>query len=356
MAGVRLESLTKSFGPAVTAVDRLDLDVADGEFLVLLGPSGCGKTTTLRLIAGLETASTGRIHIGGRCVNDVAPADRGVAMVFQDHVLFPHMTVRDNIGFAVKMRGLGKSEVKRRVDHAAALLSLDECLSRQPRELSGGQQQRVALAAAIVTQPQVFLFDEPLSNLDAALRVQARTEIARLHRELKATTLYVTHDQTEAMTLGDRIAVMNQGVVQQVAVPLNVYRRPANQFVAGFIGAPAMNFVTGSVDNGVFRPSGAGEEIEIALPSETPAGSVVLGVRPEDVLVNDPSVRMARSTVDLVERLGEQTLVHFELLGSHCVARVDAARDVAVASIIEIGFRAGACHFFANDATGVRLG
>lgn len=247
MARVKLEGIRKTYQDNVVAVHGVDLDVANGEFVVLVGPSGCGKSTTLRMIAGLESITAGQLYIGDRLVNDVPPKNRDIAMVFQSYALYPHMTVRDNLAFALKLRGTPKNEIENRVQQAAGILGISEFLSRTPRQLSGGQRQRVALGRAIVRQPQVFLFDEPLSNLDAQLRVQMRREIAHLHQELSATMIYVTHDQVEAMTLGDRIVVMNKGHVQQIDTPMNLYDHPRNRFVAGFIGSPAMNFVDGRI-------------------------------------------------------------------------------------------------------------
>ena len=246
MAAVSLEELTKVYSGDTKAVDAVSLQIEDGEFLVLVGPSGCGKTTTLRMIAGLETTTSGTLKIGDRIVNEVHPKDRDIAMVFQNYALYPHMTVRQNMAFALKMRKTPKAEIAERIEWAARLLVLDALLDRKPKALSGGQRQRVALGRAIVRQPAVFLFDEPLSNLDAKLRVEMRAELKRLHRELKTTTVYVTHDQEEAMTLGDRVVVMNEGVVQQCAPPLAVYNQPSNRFVAGFLGMPPMNFFEGA--------------------------------------------------------------------------------------------------------------
>src|SRR5512132_3931225 len=246
MASIKYDHVYKRFGE-VTVLKDLNIDIGDQEFLVLVGPSGCGKTTSLRCLAGLEEISDGTLMIGDRVVNDVPPKDRDIAMVFQSYALYPHMSVRDNLAFALKLRGNSKAEIESRVQEAAGILGISEFLDRTPRQLSGGQRQRVALGRAIVRQPQVFLFDEPLSNLDAQLRVQMRREIARIHQELNATMIYVTHDQVEAMTLGDRIVVMNKGHVQQIDTPMNLYDRPRNKFVAGFIGSPAMNFVDGSL-------------------------------------------------------------------------------------------------------------
>src|SRR5512138_2163374 len=246
MANVLLERVSKHFG-TVGVIDNLDLHVEDHEFLVLVGPSGCGKSTVLRLIAGLEDVTAGTIRIGGRVVNDVAPKDRDIAMVFQSYALYPHLTVHDNLAFGLKLRKLPKEEIKRRVKEAADILGIQDLLERKPRQLSGGQRQRVAVGRAIVREPKVFLFDEPLSNLDAKLRVQMRVELKKLHERLQTTIIYVTHDQVEAMTMGDRIVVMKDGLKQQVGAPLELYFRPANKFVAGFIGSPAMNFIEGDL-------------------------------------------------------------------------------------------------------------
>ena len=247
MADVRLRNVNKTYAGDVRAVSDANLDIRDGELMVLVGPSGCGKSTTLRMIAGLEDISSGDVFIGDQRVNDLEPGDRDIAMVFQNYALYPHMSVRQNMSFGLRMRNTPRPEIEHRVAEAAKILSIEPLLDRRPRELSGGQRQRVALGRAIVRQPNVFLFDEPLSNLDAKLRVQMRTEIARLHNRLNTTMVYVTHDQVEAMTLGDRIVIMNQGVIQQIDTPLNIYNRPANRFVAGFIGSPAMNFFAGTV-------------------------------------------------------------------------------------------------------------
>src|SRR6202795_3550945 len=295
MARVTLDGVRKIYheGTEQVAVDRVDLDVKDGEFVVLVGPSGCGKSTTLRMIAGLESISAGTVKIGDRVVNDVPPKARDIAMVFQNYALYPHMTVRENLGFALKLRNMSAADINDRVQAAAATLGLQDYLDRKPRQLSGGQRQRVALGRAIVRQPQVFLFDEPLSNLDAQLRVQMRREIAHLHQELSATMIYVTHDQVEAMTLGDRIVVMNKGHVQQIDSPMNLYDHPRNQFVAGFIGSPAMNFVDGTVGASYSLEFVAeGNAFSFGVPPSLAeriqgleARPLTLGIRPEDVSV-----------------------------------------------------------------------
>jgi multiple sugar transport system ATP-binding protein len=333
MARVKLEGVRKVYDNGHVAVHGVDLDVADGEFVVLVGPSGCGKSTTLRIVAGLEALSAGRLVIGERVVNDVPPKDRDIAMVFQNYALYPHMTVRENMAFALKLRKLPTAEIDGRVRDAAAILGLEPVLDRTPRQLSGGQRQRVAIGRAIVRQPAVFLFDEPLSNLDAKLRVQMRREISRLHRQLHATVLYVTHDQVEAMTMGDRIVVLNEGRVQQIDSPMGLYDRPANLFVATFIGSPAMNLVPGRVvsdgaDGAVrFQADDAG----LALPLPASAGAalrsaagraVVLGIRPEDITLASgataPEAGVARVRLDTVEPLGNEVLLYGRV-GTHDV-------------------------------------
>jgi len=318
MAELQLQGLRRTYANGVTAVDGIDLAVADGEFMVLVGPSGCGKSTTLRMIAGLEEMSAGRMLIGGVDVTDVPPADRGVAMVFQSYALYPHMTVAENMGFALKIAGRPKREVDDAVRRAAASLQLEPLLDRKPRALSGGQRQRVAIGRAIVREPKVFLFDEPLSNLDASLRTQMRLEMARLHERLGATIVYVTHDQVEAMTLGDRIAVFNAGRIEQVGSPSAVYNQPVNRFVAGFLGSPQMNFLPATVTHDAQGPAlqvaGAGQ---LALPAggTLPLADVrTLGVRPEHwQLVPGDAGDGLRASVERVEWLGDVTLVHCRL-------------------------------------------
>jgi multiple sugar transport system ATP-binding protein len=341
MAGVSLREVGKVYADGTRAVSGLDLVIEDKEFLVLVGPSGCGKTTALRMVAGLEDVSEGEIVIGDRVVNRVPSRDRDVAMVFQSYALYPHLTVRDNIGFGLKLRKVPKSEIERRVREAARVLGLEEHLHRKPRNLSGGQRQRVAMGRAIVREPQAFLMDEPLSNLDAKLRVQTRAEIARIQRDLGVTTIYVTHDQTEAMTLGDRVAVMKKGLLQQVDAPQVLYDNPVNLFVAGFIGSPAMNLLDA-------RLEGEDSELRLVLGSQTlpvppallaarPAlagyagRSVVLGIRPEDMedaAVSDRSdLPRLRSTAELVESLGSEVLVHFAL--DAAAARTEDTEELA---------------------------
>jgi len=329
MAGITVSHVGKVYEDGTRAVTDLNIDIQDGEFLVLVGPSGCGKTTALRMIAGLESISEGELRIGDKLVNAVPPRDRDLAMVFQSYALYPHLSVRDNIAFGLQLRKLPKNEIKERVERAASVLGLSEYLDRKPRNLSGGQRQRVAMGRAIVRQPAAFLMDEPLSNLDAKLRVQMRAEIGRLQRELAVTTIYVTHDQTEAMTLGERVAVIRKGVLQQIAPPQQLYDRPDNLFVAGFIGSPAMNFLSGTLqrdDAGEYSVK-VGEQ-ELVLPesilSERPAladfvgQQIVCGIRPEDledatIAGGELSGRTLEGNVELVEPLGSDLMVHLRL-------------------------------------------
>jgi multiple sugar transport system ATP-binding protein len=360
MANVLLKHLDKTYANGFHAVRDVSLEIADGEFMVLVGPSGCGKSTTLRMVAGLEEATGGEIFIGDRLVNDVAPGERDIAMVFQNYALYPHMSVRQNMEFGLKMRRTPKAEIQKRVNEAATILSIESLLDRRPRELSGGQRQRVALGRAIVREPKVFLFDEPLSNLDAKLRVQMRAEIARLHLRLKTTIIYVTHDQVEAMTLGDRIVLMDRGVIQQVDTPMNIYQRPANQFVASFIGSPAMNFVSGNMEGGAFRfaQTNGDQVAAITIGNELPNGPVTLGVRPEDLIAGDDSSdssrRFATVTLDVVEHMGHETMAHFALGGSDHVARLPADARVQPGDRLPLSIRTGAYHLFAA-ADGRRL-
>jgi len=314
MAQVRLENLQKIYPNGFKAIHGVDVDIADGEFIVLVGPSGCGKSTLLRMIAGLESVSEGAIHIGARHVNELEPADRDIAMVFQNYALYPHMNVFDNMAYGLKIRGLPKAEIQARVKKAADILELtDDQLIRKPRQLSGGQRQRVAMGRAIVREPSVFLFDEPLSNLDAKLRVQMRLEIRRLQERLGITSVYVTHDQVEAMTLGHRLVVLNGGIVEQVGTPIELYESPQSLFVAGFIGSPAMNFATAKINN-----TGASVDLDggaaFALPKEVYARhasrNVILGIRPEDLTLATSDNGNTNLTATLTEHLGADTLVH----------------------------------------------
>lgn len=350
MASVVLKHLDKRYPNGFHAVRDLNLEIRDGEFVVLVGPSGCGKTTTLRMVAGLEEASGGEIFIGDRFVNNVQPGERDIAMVFQNYALYPHMSVYQNMAFGLKMRRTPKKEIERRVREAAAILSIEALLDRRPRELSGGQRQRVALGRAIVREPKVFLFDEPLSNLDAKLRVQMRAEIARLHRRLATTVIYVTHDQVEAMTLGERIVLMDQGIVQQVDAPMEIYRRPANRFVASFVGSPAMNFISGELQDGVFRfPNG-----QVAVGENRHEGPAVLGVRPEDLVPSENGASVGTVALDVVEHMGHETIVHFALAGGDHMARLPAMARVEPGDRLPLAIRPGAFHLF-SATDGQRL-
>jgi multiple sugar transport system ATP-binding protein len=326
MAAITLEDVTKVYPNGFEAVHKLSLDVADGEFMVLVGPSGCGKTTALRMVAGLEDITDGTLHIGDRVMNEVSPRDRDIAMVFQNYALYPHMTVAENIGFALKLRKLPKSEIKAKVEEAASLLGLTESLDRKPGQLSGGQRQRVAMGRAIVREPSAFLMDEPLSNLDAKLRVQMRAEVARIQRRLAVATLYVTHDQVEAMTMGDRVAVISAGVLQQCDVPQVLYDHPKNLFVASFLGSPCMNLFEGSVGEDAAYVIIGTQRVDLPakLHESKPDlrryanGRVVVGLRPEDLLLPDGEQDQAAvgwapfdCEVELVEALGSELLVHF---------------------------------------------
>jgi len=357
VARVQLESVTKKFG-AVTAVNSVSLEIPDKQFTVLVGPSGCGKTTALRLIAGLEEVTGGDIFIGDRRVNDVPPKDRDIAMVFQNYALYPHMTVYDNMAFGLRLRKYPKPEIDRRVKETAGMLGIEGLLDRKPKQLSGGQRQRVALGRAIVREPQVFLMDEPLSNLDAKLRVQTRAEIKKLHARLQTTTVYVTHDQVEAMTMGDRIVVMKDGLVQQVDAPLNLYEKPANLFVAGFIGSPAMNFVDASITEagGTYRVSADGFQLEVprdlsAAVKPWAGKAVVFGIRPEDIQDRALAGTAAqgttiRTTVDVHEPLGSDVILYLTV-GSHSiVARVDAHTQARMGQSIEVVLDMRKMHLF----------
>ena len=336
MAQVKLNRIVKEYEGGVQAVKGIDLDIADHEFVVLVGPSGCGKSTTLRMIAGLEEISKGEILIGGNVVNDIPPRDRDIAMVFQNYALYPHMSVYDNMAFGLMLRKFPKEEIRRRVENAARILDIGMLLDRKPKALSGGQRQRVAMGRAIVRDPKVFLFDEPLSNLDAKLRVQMRTEIKKVHQTVKTTTVYVTHDQVEAMTLADRVVVMNHGVIEQVGPPTELYHKPATKFVAGFIGSPAMNFIPAKLANGgaalnIVLPGGISLPVPEARAKRYAghAGKEVLfGIRPEhltEVRPNDhrPNLAHLKLTPEVVEPMGMETLAHIWLEGAEVVARID---------------------------------
>ncbi|GAA4257816.1 sn-glycerol-3-phosphate ABC transporter ATP-binding protein UgpC [Azospirillum formosense] len=354
MAGVTLRGVRKSFG-RIEVIHGVDLEVADGEFVAFVGPSGCGKSTLLRLIAGLEEPSGGDLSIGGQRVNDRPPAARGIAMVFQSYALYPHMTAYDNMAFGLTLARTDKGTIAERVRAAARLLQIEDLLDRKPRDLSGGQRQRVAIGRAIVREPQVFLFDEPLSNLDAGLRVQMRLEIAKLKADLRATMIYVTHDQVEAMTLADRIVVLNAGRVEQAGTPLELYHRPRNRFVAGFIGSPAMNFLDvvseGRVDGSVrvWLPGGVSLDIAVdgaAPPAGTP---LTLGVRPEHVGLADGGAWLF-ATILAVERLGGETHCHAALEdGQKLLVRLDGDRAVEAGERLRLNLRGETAHLFGSN-------
>jgi len=334
MARIQLKDIVKSWGTSV-GVKRMSLDISDGEFLVLLGPSGCGKTTTMRMVAGLEDPTEGEIWIGDKCVNDLEPKDRDVAMVFQSYGLYPNMTVYENISFPLRIRGTPATEIHPAVMKASGKVELDDFLQRRPKELSGGQRQRVALARAIVRQPKVFLMDEPLSNLDAKLRVSMRAHIKHLHHELGVTTIYVTHDQVEAMTLADRVVVMSKAEIQQIGTPVEIYNDPSNLFVAGFIGAPAMNLVNGRLSNGVFESEGIGYQVKVSGLGNASLEKAVLGVRAEDLTVVTAQDGQISGEVFSFELLGDATTVSLKLADQFITAK--AGKDFRA----NIGERAG---------------
>ena len=356
MADVVFEKISKRYGD-VAVIHDLSLHINDEEFMVLVGPSGCGKSTALRMIAGLEEISDGSIRIGDRVVNDLPPKDRDIAMVFQSYALYPHMTVRENLEFGLKMRKTAKAEIDRLVDTASEILGITHLLDRKPKQLSGGQRQRVAVGRAIVRQPSVFLFDEPLSNLDAKLRVQMRAEITKLQQRLKTTTVYVTHDQIEAMTMGHRIAVMNEGKIQQVGTPLDVYENPANLFVAMFIGTPPMNIIPGALHGTTFRGSG----FEITLPSAQKSAAaaanrpVVAGIRPEHIhdVAADGRERIS-GRVDMVEPIGHEVIVHARVGEDVVVATLHSRNPPKMGDAIDLYVDSGAVHLFDKES-GARL-
>ncbi|WP_079507872.1 ABC transporter ATP-binding protein [Mesobacillus jeotgali] len=364
MAELKLDNIYKIYDNKVTAVEDFNLHIQDKEFIVFVGPSGCGKSTTLRMIAGLEEISKGDFYIDGKRVNDVPPKDRDIAMVFQNYALYPHMTVYDNMAFGLKLRKFPKDEIDRRVKEAAKILGLEPYLDRKPKALSGGQRQRVALGRAIVRDAKVFLMDEPLSNLDAKLRVQMRAEIAKLHRRLDTTTIYVTHDQTEAMTMATRLVVMKDGVIQQVGAPKEVYENPENVFVGGFIGSPSMNFFNGKLEEGKFTVNNS----SIAIPegkmkvlrSQGYVGKdIILGVRPEDlhdepVFIDASQGSTVKATVEVSELTGAETMIYSQFEGQDFVARVDSRTDVEPGQVMELAFDMNKVHFF-DAETEVRI-
>jgi multiple sugar transport system ATP-binding protein len=356
MAEVVLKNVTKVFGSSVVAVDDASIDIADREFVVLVGPSGCGKSTFLRMIAGLEEVTDGEIYIDGKLVNNVAPKDRDIAMVFQNYALYPHMTAFDNMAFGLKLRKYQKDEIQTRVEEAAQILGIENLLDRKPKELSGGQRQRVAVGRAIVRKPKVFLFDEPLSNLDAKLRVQMRTEIEKLHNRLQTTMIYVTHDQTEAMTMGTRIVVLKDGLIQQVADPMTLYDSPVNKFVAGFIGSPAMNFADGKIvdgggisfDEGNFRiplKSDLAEKVR-----EYSGKDIIFGVRPEDLYGSPPEggsgAASLKAKVEVVEPMGNEMIVYVTTGKTPLVARLGTREEITPGSQIDLFMDMRRAHFF----------
>jgi multiple sugar transport system ATP-binding protein len=356
VARIAIKDLVKTFG-IHSAVNGINLDIRDGEFLIMVGPSGCGKTTTLNMISGLETPTSGEIIIGNTVVNDLEPGERGLGMVFQDLALFPHMTVFENIAFGLRVKKVPEQEIRRRVAAAAETVHIEPLLAKLPRQCSGGESQRVALARTIVTDPSVFLMDEPLSSLDAKLRVDMRTELKALHKRLNATFVYVTHDQAEAMTMADRIVVMSAGRIEQVGTPLDIYNRPATRFVAGFFGTPTMNFLHGAVTaNGsgmVFRAEGVEQRLPDAVPPGIADRDVVLGIRSEHVRLGDGAAHPG--TVQLMEPLGDATLVHFGYgAAASLVAKVGPTTSLQPGSALSFGFAAEHCHLF-DPASGIRL-
>ena len=356
MAGLKLQAVAKSYDGKTHIIQPIDLDVADGEFVVMVGPSGCGKSTLLRMVAGLERVTRGDIYIGDRRVTDLEPKDRGIAMVFQNYALYPHMSVYDNMAYGLKIRGLGKEQIRKQVEDAARILELLPLLARKPRELSGGQRQRVAMGRAIVREPSVFLFDEPLSNLDAKLRVQMRLELQQLHQRLRTTSLYVTHDQIEAMTLADRVIVMNKGIAEQIGPPADIYRRPASLFVASFIGSPAMNLWAGRVSDDGERFEMA-PELAITLPAARPqwrGRALSLGVRPEHIQLTtqaDGGIPLSLATLEL---LGADNLAHGKWGGQNVVVRLSHEHCPAAGATLWLRLPAQAWHFFDSE-NGLRV-
>lgn len=364
MASVVLKKVSKIYPEGVRAVTDFSLDIVDKEFIVLVGPSGCGKSTTLRMVAGLEDVSSGELYIGDKLVNNIPPKDRDISMVFQNYALYPHMNVYENMAFGLRLRSISRAEIDRRVKEAAQTLGIQELLNRKPKALSGGQRQRVALGRAIVREPKVFLMDEPLSNLDAKLRVQMRTELSKLHKRLRTTFIYVTHDQTEAMTMGDRIVVMKDGMMQQVDTPKNIYEHPENMFVAGFIGSPQMNFLNGRLvreDGDPYLDIGY---TKLHLPREilgrlngNPVGkNVVMGIRPEDIhdeadFLNRFGRYSIDIVVDVVEMMGAETFLYLTLGDNNLVARVDPKSSARPGNSMKVAFDMDRIHLFDGETT-----
>ncbi len=351
MANVNIRNVQKRFG-AVNVIRDISVDIADGEFVVLVGPSGCGKSTLLRMIAGLEEMSDGEIRIGTRDVSNLRARDRDIAMVFQNYALYPHMSVADNMGFALKLKKADASEISERVNKAADILGLEKLLDRYPKQLSGGQRQRVAMGRALVRDPQVFLFDEPLSNLDAKLRVQMRAEIKSLHQRIKTTTIYVTHDQIEAMTMADKIVVLHDGVIEQVGAPLELYDRPANLFVAGFIGSPSMNFIDGRIEEGVFRTQ---KGLVLPLPenikSAPPAGELVYGIRPEHIRASQSGIA---GRAEIVEGTGSEIFAKLDCGGEEISCLFRERLAIAYGDTVSISIDPASVHLF-DKSTGRRI-
>lgn len=360
MANISLKNIKKIYPGNVVAVQDFNLEIEDKEFIILVGPSGCGKSTTLRMIAGLEDISEGELYIGDQLVNNVAPKDRDIAMVFQNYALYPHMTVFDNMAFGLTLRKTPKAEIRQKVEEAAKILDIEHLLGRKPKALSGGQRQRVALGRAMVRNPAVFLLDEPLSNLDAKLRNQMRTEISKLHKRLGTTFVYVTHDQTEAMTMGDRIVVMKDGFIQQIDTPQNLYNKPCNLFVAGFIGTPQMNFINSTVIK-----TEAGYAVEFAdrrigLPENKSVNladhagrEVVLGIRPEDISVGNESQDAVELQVDLVELMGSEMYLHCDLSGNKVILRTPVIDGLRADSTVNVRFNMNKIHLFDKETGAV---
>ncbi len=348
MAGIEFKNISKSFG-TVDVLKDISLTVNDGEFVVLVGPSGCGKSTALRIIAGLEAPTSGEVRIAGKVVNDIPARDRDIAMVFQSYALYPHMSVHDNLAFGLKMRKTPEAEIQGRVRDAAEMLGLTDLLKRKPKALSGGQRQRVALGRALVRKPQAFLFDEPLSNLDAKLRTQTRTELARLHQKLGTTMVYVTHDQVEAMTLGQRIVILHQGSIQQIDTPLSVYQKPANKFVAGFIGSPSMNFITGKVNGKEFRS----QAVRFELPehaARVKSGKLTVGLRPEQIHISANGGATFEAEIEVIEPLGNEMLIYAHAGDSRLVVRAEPGLDVKPEQKVKLNFDPKAAHYFDSDS------